>query len=77
MDDAFPDSGQSLHDLIAVDELLDRFAEQHPTEAKIVKLHFYSGFSIPDCAKALGIARSTAHERWVFARAWLHREMQR
>ncbi|MCO6046391.1 ECF-type sigma factor [Aeoliella sp. ICT_H6.2] len=77
MNDDLLKSGQSPDDLIAVDDLLDQFAEKHPTEAQIVKLHFFSGFSIADCAKALGIARSTAHERWRFARAWLHRELQR
>ena len=77
VDDALLESGHTPDDLIAVDDLLDRFAEKHPTEAQIVKLHFFSGFSISDCAKALGMARSTTHERWRFARAWLQRELQR
>lgn len=70
-------AGQAPDELVAVDDLIDRFAELHPKEAEIVKLHYFAGFSIADCAKALGIARSTAHERWRFARAWLHREMSR
>ena len=68
MSDWLLDAGQSPDDLVAVDDLLDKFAE---------KLHFYSGFSIADCAKAMGIAPSTAHDRWRFARAWLHRELRR
>lgn len=77
MEDGMLESKQSPEDLLAVDDLLDRFGEKHPTEAQIVKLHFFSGFSIADCAKALGMARSTAHERWRFARAWLQRELGR
>lgn len=77
IDDELLESAHLADDLIAVDDLLDHLAEKHPTEAEIVKLHFFSGFSIADCAKALGIARSTAHERWRFARAWLRREMNR
>ena len=77
MDDWLGGVEQSSEALVDVDDLLDRFAEDHPTDAQIVKLHFFAGFSIAECAKALGIARSTAHERWRFARAWLQRELRR
>jgi RNA polymerase sigma factor (TIGR02999 family) len=62
-------------EMLVVDDLLDRFAEHHPQEAEIAKLHYFAGFSIRDCAKALGIPPSSAHDRWRFARAWLVGEM--
>jgi len=61
--------------MLMVDDLIDRFAEQHPREAEIAKLHYFSGFSIRECAKALGIPASSAHDRWRFARAWLSAEI--
>ncbi len=62
-------------EMLVVDDLLDRFSEHHPQEAEIAKLHYFAGFSIRECAKALGIPPSSAHDRWRFARAWLVGEM--
>lgn len=62
-------------EMLVVDDLLDQLSEQHPQEAEIVKLHYFSGFSIRECAKAMEIPSSTAHDRWRFARAWLVAKM--
>jgi RNA polymerase sigma factor (TIGR02999 family) len=62
-------------EMLIVNDLLDQFAEHHPQEAEIAKLHYFAGFSIRECAKALEIPSSTAHDRWRFARAWLVAEM--
>lgn len=62
-------------EMLVVDDLLDGLSEHHPQEAEIAKLHYFAGFSIRECAKALGIPSSTAHDRWRFARAWLVGEM--
>jgi response regulator of citrate/malate metabolism len=32
--------------------------------------------STEDAAEALGISRSTAKRYWVYARAWLHRQLR-
>jgi RNA polymerase sigma factor (TIGR02999 family) len=61
--------------ILVVDDLLGRLAEGHPQEAEIAKLHYFAGFSIRECAKALEIPSSSAHDRWRFARAWLAAEM--
>jgi len=62
-------------EMLVVDDLLDHFSEHHPQEAEIAKLHYFAGFSIRECAQALGIPPSSAHDRWRFARAWLVGEM--
>ena len=66
----------SDEEMVIVDDLLDRLSKHHPREAEITKLHYFGGFSIRECAKALGIPSSTAHDRWRFARAWLVAEMK-
>jgi DNA-directed RNA polymerase specialized sigma24 family protein len=59
-----------------VDDLLDALGQKYPVEAQIVKLHYFAGFNISEAGRVLGISSSTAHRHWVFARAWLHEELQ-
>jgi RNA polymerase sigma factor (TIGR02999 family) len=67
-DVAGPDS---LDETLVLDEALTRLAAEDPPAAEIVKLHFYSGLSIEEAAKALDISRATAYRHWTYARAWL------
>ena len=63
--------GPSPEEILLVDDLLDRFAEHHPAESQIVKLHYFAGFNISEAARALGLPTSTAHLYWRFAKSWL------
>ena len=58
-------------ELLALDEALERLAEENETYAQLVKLRFFAGLSVPDSAAALGISASTADRYWAYARAWL------
>lgn len=62
---------QNVHDLLSLDEALDRLAEQHPAKAELVKLLYFAGLNLEEAAVALGISRTTAYRHWLFARAWL------
>jgi RNA polymerase sigma factor (TIGR02999 family) len=57
--------------LLALDEALERFAQDEPEKARLVKLRFFAGLSIEEAADALGISRATASRYWTYARAWL------
>ena len=59
-------------DLLALDEALTRFEEQWPDKAKLVKLRYFAGLTIPEASEAIGISSATAERFWRFARAWLH-----
>lgn len=59
-------------DVLAVNEALDRLAQEDPDKALVVKLRYFGGLSIEECAAALGISTATAKRRWAFARAWLY-----
>jgi RNA polymerase sigma factor (TIGR02999 family) len=62
-------------ELLALHEALDRFAEQHPEKAELVKLRYFAGLTADQSAAALGISPSTADRHWAYARAWLRRAM--
>lgn len=61
--------------LLAIHEVLDRFAARDPQKAELVKLHYFAGLQLKEAAEVLGISYPTAKRHWVFARAWLYREI--
>jgi RNA polymerase sigma factor (TIGR02999 family) len=64
-------------ELLALDEALARLAERDPLKARLVELRYFAGLTGDQAAEILGISPSTADRHWVFARAWLRREVQR
>jgi RNA polymerase sigma factor (TIGR02999 family) len=58
--------------MLALDEALERFDQEEPDKAQLVKLRFFAGLSIEEAAEILGISRATASRYWTYARAWLH-----
>jgi len=64
-------------DLLALDDALNRLGQAHPDATELVKLCFFSGLTQAEAAQQLGISRATAERTWVFARAWLFREIQK
>jgi RNA polymerase sigma factor (TIGR02999 family) len=62
-------------DLLALDEALTRLAMKDPVKAELVKLRHFSGLTVKEAAKALGISTTTADRYWAYARAWLHQEI--
>src|SRR5262249_13979115 len=66
---------ENSDDLLAVDEALNRLAEQDPPAAELVKLRYFAGLTIPQAAEILGISARKADFLWSFARAWLRREL--
>lgn len=62
--------------LVELDDALDALAEYDVRKAEVVKLRFFAGLTNDETAAALGIATATAQRDWLFARAWLHRQMK-
>jgi RNA polymerase sigma factor (TIGR02999 family) len=63
-------------DLVLLDDALEALGRSDPMAAQVVKLRYYAGVSVEQAAELLGISRSTAYERWTYARAWLYSELQ-
>jgi RNA polymerase sigma factor (TIGR02999 family) len=64
-------------DLLAVNEALEHFEQVDPLKARLVKLRYFGGLTIPQAADALGISCTTADRYWSYARAWLHAELSK
>lgn len=75
--DLLPEDGSESqdHELLAMDESLERLASIDPTAAELVKLRFFAGLPVEQIAQTLSMSERTARRKWAFARAWLRREM--
>jgi RNA polymerase sigma factor (TIGR02999 family) len=63
-------------ELLSLDDALTRFAAVDPAKAELVKLRYFAGLSLEDCAAVLGTSPATAKRHWAFARAWLFRVIE-
>ena len=72
-----PDLPAPLADeqIVALDDVLGRFAEVMPDHAKLVELRFFGGLTMEQAAESLGVSLSTADRMWKYARAWLDVEL--
>jgi RNA polymerase sigma factor (TIGR02999 family) len=75
--DAEVASSSDDEQILLLDEALTRLAAARPQAAEVVKLRFFSGLTVEEAAPLLGLSPRTARRLWVFARAWLRREMAR
>ena len=62
--------------LIALDEALLRLAAEDKALAQLVELRYFTGLTIEETAKVLGVSPRTTKRNWAYARAWLRREME-
>jgi RNA polymerase sigma factor (TIGR02999 family) len=63
-------------EILALDAALAKFAAADPLKARLVELRYFAGLTGDQAAEMLDISASTADRHWVFARAWLRREME-
>src|SRR5262245_11504627 len=63
--------------LLAMNEALDKFAQEHPVQADLVKLRYFAGLTNEEVTEVLGISLSTVKNYWAFSRAWLLNEIER
>jgi RNA polymerase sigma factor (TIGR02999 family) len=66
----------SAHDLVQLDDVLRRLAENDARLAEVVELRFFGGLGHDDIAAATGRSVPTVKRDWARARAWLYREMR-
>jgi RNA polymerase sigma factor (TIGR02999 family) len=59
-------------DLVAIDEALNQLAALDPVKADLVKLRYFAGLTIEECAKSMGISCATAKRYWTYSRVWLY-----
>jgi RNA polymerase sigma factor (TIGR02999 family) len=64
-------------DLLALSDALDRLETASPRRARLVKLRYFAGLTLPEVAQMLGVSQSTVEADWTYAKAWLKREMDK
>lgn len=65
-------SDENLEQAVALDEALERLAEEDARAALVTRLRFYAGLSVEETARALAVSERTVMREWNYARAWLH-----
>lgn len=75
LDDANFAAREDPVDLLDLDEALSRLADEDPVKAELVKLRFFTGMTIEEAARVLGVSHATADRYWAYARAWLFNEL--
>lgn len=64
-------------EVLALDEALARLETHDARKAQVVALKHFAGLELEEIGAALGLSVSTVKNDWAYARAWLHREMER
>ena len=64
------------NEIVAVHEALDALAAEDAVAAKVVKLRYFVGLTIPEIADALEISPRSADRHWLYAKAWLKGEIR-
>jgi DNA-directed RNA polymerase specialized sigma24 family protein len=59
-----------------LDAALTRLAANDPLKARLIELRYFAGLTGDQAAEILEISPSAGDRHWVFARAWLKRELQ-
>jgi RNA polymerase sigma factor (TIGR02999 family) len=65
-----------VEQLLAVHEVLDNLAKDHPIQAEVVKLRYFVGMTNEETAEALGISVATVKNYWTFARTWIFNQIK-
>lgn len=62
-------------DIGELDDAMNRLAGVDPVGARVTEMRFFGGMEMEDIALVLGMSDRTARRHWVFAKAWLCREL--
>ena len=67
----------SIDDVLALDEALNRLSTEDPQLAEVVRLRYFAGLTLEQIAAVLKTGRRTVDRYWALGRAWLYQEMTR
>lgn len=62
--------------LLRLDQALQKFEAFDPIRSELVKLRYFAGLTNREAAQAIHVSTATAERYWVFAKAWLQKEMR-
>jgi RNA polymerase sigma factor (TIGR02999 family) len=62
-------------DVLSVHEALALLEQTDPRAAQVTELKVFGGLQIAEIAEALGVSEPTVKRDWIFAKAWLSRQL--
>jgi RNA polymerase sigma factor (TIGR02999 family) len=68
-------AGLAADEVLAVHEALAHLEKEDPLKAQIVNLRYFTGMTMEETAKVLGLSERTLHRHWRFLKAWLRRRL--
>jgi len=68
-----PDQDEAV---LSLDEAMEKLAEVHERQAKVVELKFFGGLKMQEIADELGVSIKTIEIDWKVAKAWLRKFLQ-
>lgn len=61
--------------LVALDAALTELETENASAARVVKLRFFAGLTVPETAALLAVDERTVIRKWKFAQAWLYQRL--
>jgi RNA polymerase sigma factor (TIGR02999 family) len=77
LDEALVVSGERDIDLVALDDALNVLAAVDSRKSRVVELRFFGGLSVEETSEVLKVSPETVMRDWVWAKAWLFREVKK
>lgn len=69
-------AAESKHDLLALNDALDRLDELDAQAATLVKLRYFTGLTMAEAAEVLQMSGRSAERSWAWSRAWLFEQIR-
>jgi RNA polymerase sigma factor (TIGR02999 family) len=66
---------EARHDVVAIDEALERLSAVDKRKGQVVELRFFGGLSVRETAEVLKVSDETVMRDWRLAKAWLLSEL--
>jgi RNA polymerase sigma factor (TIGR02999 family) len=68
--------GRRPDDFLALEVAMERLQALDQRKHEVVMLRFFAGLTLRETAECMNVSASTVKADWLFARAWLQRELE-
>jgi RNA polymerase sigma factor (TIGR02999 family) len=77
LDEAGIMSPEQSNEIVDVHEALEKLGTLDERKARVVELKYFGGLNHDEIAEVMKISTITVRRDWVFAKAWLHKELHK
>ena len=77
LDQALLVTEEPPEEILALDQALAELEQHDPQAARLVKLRYFAGLTLPQVARTLDLPLRTVERNWAYARVWLLRDLTR